>query len=111
MSIAELSFLLWPALTFQWEFNCKGSLNIAGVLEKLDFVCASDAMASKTDILDLIWHFSIKHIVFAKATFFSELVLSSGTPTKAFRYRFDWRMSKQIKYVSFLTMESSTIDI
>ena len=70
MSIAELSFLLWLALTFQWEFNCKGSLNIAGVLEKLDFVCASDAMVSKTDILDPFWHVSIKHVVFAKATFY-----------------------------------------
>ena len=70
MSIAELSFLFWLALTFQWEFNCKGSLNIAGIREKLDFVCALDAMVSKTDILDLFWHFSIKHVVLAKATFF-----------------------------------------
>ena len=70
MSIAEFSFLFWLALTFQWEFNCKGSLNIAGIHEKLDFVCALDAMVSKTDILDLFWHFSIKHVVFAKATSF-----------------------------------------
>ena len=70
MSIAELSFLFWLALTFQWELNCKGSLNIAGIREKLDFVCALDAMVSKTNILDLFWHFSIKHVVFAKATFF-----------------------------------------
>ena len=70
MSIAELSFLFWLALTFQWEFNCKGSLNIAGIREKLNFVCALDAMVSKTDILDLFWHFSIKHVVLAKATFF-----------------------------------------
>ena len=47
-----------------------GSLNIGGVREKLDFVSASDAMVSKTDILDLLWHVSIKHVVFAKATFF-----------------------------------------
>ena len=46
MSIAELSFLffLWLVLTFQREFNFNGSLNIAGVREKLDFVCALDAM-------------------------------------------------------------------
>ena len=52
------------------EFNCKGSLNIAGIREKLDFACALDPMVSKTDILDLFWHFSIKHVVFAEATFF-----------------------------------------
>ena len=63
MSIAELSFLFWLALAFQWEFNCKGSLNIAGIGEKLDFVCALDAMVSKTDILDLFWHFSMKYEV------------------------------------------------
>ena len=48
----------------------------------------------------------IKHMVFAKATFFLELLLSSGTPIKAFRYHFDWKMSKQIKDISFLTMAS-----
>ena len=47
MSIVELSFLLWLTLIFQWGFNCKGSLNIAGVREKLDFVCALDAMIRK----------------------------------------------------------------
>ena len=52
------------------EFNCKGSLNIAGIREKLDFACALDPMVSKTDILDLFWHFSIKHVVFAESTFF-----------------------------------------
>ena len=70
MLIAELSFLFWLALSFQWEFNCKGSLKIAGIREKLDCVCALDAMVSKTDINDLFWHFSIKHVVLAKATFF-----------------------------------------
>ena len=56
MSIAELSFLSWLALTFQWEFNCKGSLNIAvriAIRKKLDFMCALDAIVSKTDIFDL----------------------------------------------------------
>ena len=47
MSIVELSFLLWLTLIFQWGFNCIGSLNIAGVREKLDFVCALDAMIRK----------------------------------------------------------------
>ena len=49
MSIAELSFLFFSelALTFQREFNLNGSLNIAGVREKLDFVCALDAMVRK----------------------------------------------------------------
>ena len=37
---------------------------------------------------------------------FSELVLSSGTPIKVFRYHFDWKMSKQIKDINFLTMAS-----
>ena len=35
------------------------------------------------------------------------LLLSSGTPVKAFRYHFDRKMSKQIKDSSFLTMASS----
>ena len=31
-----------------------------------------------------------------------------GTPINAFRYHFDWKMSKQIKDVSFLTMASNS---
>ena len=89
MLIAELSFLFWLALSFQWEFNCKGSLKIAGIREKLDFVCALDAMVSKTDIVDLFWHVSIKRGV-GQSNLFSELVLSSGTPIKAFRYHSVW---------------------
>ena len=34
------------------------------------------------------------------------LLLSSGTPIKAFRYHFDRKMSKQIKDISLLTMAS-----
>ena len=41
-----------------------------------------------------------------QSNLFSELVLSSGTPIKVFRYHFDWKMSKQIKDISFLTMAS-----
>ena len=33
-------------------------------------LCTLDAMVSKTDILDQFWDFSIKHVVFPKATFF-----------------------------------------
>ena len=40
-------FFLWLTLTFQWEFNFNGSLNIAGVREMLNFVCALDAMVRK----------------------------------------------------------------
>ena len=40
-------FFLWLTLTFQWEFNFNGSLNIGGVREKLNFVCALDAMVGK----------------------------------------------------------------
>ena len=40
-------FFFWLTLTFQREFNFNGSLNIAGVREKLDFVCALDAMVRK----------------------------------------------------------------
>ena len=63
MSIVELSFFVWLALTFQQEFNFNGYLNIAGVSEKLDFVCAFVRRVGrhdkKTDILDLFWHFSM----------------------------------------------------
>ena len=52
MSIVELSFLFWLKLTFQWEYNFNGPLNIAGVRERLDFVCALDAIARK--LLSLI---------------------------------------------------------
>ena len=40
-------FFLWLTLTFQWEFNFNGSLNIAGVREMLNFVCALDAKVRK----------------------------------------------------------------
>ena len=40
-------FFLWLTLTFQWEFNFNGSLNIGGVREKLNFVWALDAMVRK----------------------------------------------------------------
>ena len=40
-------FFLWLTLTFQWEFNFNGSLNIGGVREKLNIVCALDAMVRK----------------------------------------------------------------
>ena len=40
-------FFLWLTLTFQWEFNFNGSLNIGGVLEKWNFVCALNAMVRK----------------------------------------------------------------
>ena len=49
--------------------------------------------------------FSIKLVV-CQSNLFSDLVLSSGTPIKAFRYHFDWQMSKEIKDISFLTMTS-----
>ena len=49
--------------------------------------------------------FSIKHVV-CQSNLFSDLVLSSGTPIKVFRYHFDWQMSKEIKDISFLTMTS-----
>ena len=107
MLIAELSFLFWLALSFQWEFNCKGSLKIAGIREKLDFVCALDAMVSKTDIVDLFWHFSIKHVVLAKATFFPSWFYRPAHQLKHSDItQFDWKMSKQIKDISFLTMAS-----
>ena len=49
MSIVQLYFFFFfgVTLTFQWEFNFKDSLNIAGVGEKLDFVCTLDAMVRK----------------------------------------------------------------
>ena len=49
MSIVELYFFFFfgVTLTFQWEFNFKDSLNIAGLGEKLDFVCTLDAMVRK----------------------------------------------------------------
>ena len=71
-------------------------MNIAGIRQKLEFVCALYAMVSKTDTLDLFWHFSIKHVVFAKATFFLSWL----------NRQFDWKMSKQIRDISFLTMAS-----
>ena len=40
-------FFFGLTLIFQWEFNFKDSLNIAGVGEKLDFVCTLDAMVRK----------------------------------------------------------------
>ena len=94
MLIAELSFLFWLALSFQWEFNCKGSLKIAGIREKLDFVCALDAMVSKTcgvgqSNLFPSWFYRPAH----------QLKHSDIT-------QFDWKMSKHIKDISFLTMAS-----
>ena len=49
MSIVELSYLFFSDshLLFKGEFNFNGSLNIAGVREKLDFVCALDAMVTQ----------------------------------------------------------------
>ena len=40
-------FFLRLTLTFQWESNFNGSLNIGGVREKLNIVCALDAMVRK----------------------------------------------------------------
>ena len=95
MLIAELSFLFWLALSFQWEFNCKGSLKIAGIRKKLDFMCALDTMVSKTDIVDLFWHFSIKHVVLAKATFFPSWFYRPAHQLKHSDItQFDWKMSK-----------------
>ena len=55
MSIAELSFLFLTHAYFSVRVQLQpGSLNIGGVREKLDFVSASDAMVSKTDILDIL---------------------------------------------------------
>ena len=86
MLIAELSFLFWLALFFQWEFNCKGSLKIAGIRE-IDF--------------------SIKHVVLAKATFFPSCFYRPAHQLKHSDItQFDWKMSKQIKDISFLTMAS-----
>ena len=66
MSIDEVSLLVWLALTFQQEFNFNGYLNIAGVSEKLDFVCAFvrrvGRHGKKTDILDLFWRFNVSDI-------------------------------------------------
>ena len=104
MSLVELSSLFWLALTFQWEFKFSGSFNITGVGEKLDFVCAFVCRVGrhgkKTDILGLFWHFSIEVI--------SECI---GVPKivfaiKAFRCHFDWKMSKQIKNISFDIFQS-----
>ena len=44
---SSIFFFFGVTLTFQWEFNFKDSLNIAGVGEKLDFVCTLDAMVRK----------------------------------------------------------------
>ena len=96
MSFVELFSLFWLALPFQWEFNFNGSFYITGVREKLDFVCAFVCRVGrhgkKTDILDLFWYFSIskwyRNALIANTTF--------GTPIKAFRYHFDWKVSKLI---------------
>ena len=44
---SSIFFFFGVTLTFQWEFNFKDSLNIAGLGEKLDFVCTLDAMVRK----------------------------------------------------------------
>ena len=46
-ALVSLNMFFGVTLTFQWEFNFKDSLNIAGVGEKLDFVCTLDAMVRK----------------------------------------------------------------
>ena len=82
MSLVELSSLFWLALTFQWEFNFSVPLcaELDAMVRKLTSLICFDIFQSKWYRNALI---GVPKIVFA---------------IKAFRYHFDWKMSKQIRH-------------
>ena len=83
-------FFLWLTLTFQWEFNFNGSLNIGGVREKLNIVCALDAMVRK--LISLICF-----DIFQWKWYRNALIdVPNDKPTRKkvalANYMFDWKM-------------------
>ncbi len=93
-------FFLRLTLTFQWESNFNGSLNIGGVREKLNIVCALDAMVSK--LISLIC-FDIFRSKWYRNALIGVWTIKPTRKKGCFgkHYMFDWKMSKQIKDISF----------
>ena len=70
MSIVELSFLSLTHAYFSMRVQLQRLFEHWRSTREVGFCMCLRRHGKKTDILDLFWHSSIKHVVFAKGTFF-----------------------------------------
>ena len=70
MSIVELSFLSLTHAYFSMRVQLQRLFEHWRSTWEVGFCMCLRRHGKKTDILDLFWHSSIKHVVFAKGTFF-----------------------------------------
>ena len=70
MSIVELSFLFLTHAYFSMRVQLQRLFGHWSSTWEVGFCMCFGRHGKKTDILDLFWHSSIKHVVFAKGTFF-----------------------------------------